>query len=128
MWNIAKTRLISSHGSTHIQAWGQSLEGADPELCITLFERGLNISGLKKRLQKADKEWMEKFLEQGGLSSIFNALDAFEGRGFSSIPDAVRQLTCVECIKAVMNSEVGLNFIIHYPDAKYLSKLTEGIT
>ncbi len=124
MWKKAKTVLVSSSSSK--QDGGVSLEGADPELCISLFQRGLNISGLKQQLQHADQEWMESFLEHGGLSSIFEALDVLGERGFNSLKDALRQLNCVACIKAVMNSEVGLNFIIHYPDMKYMRKLSEG--
>ncbi len=124
MWKKAKTKLLVS--SPDKQPKAQDLEGADPELCISLFQRGSNISGLKKRLEKADQEWMESFLEHGGLSSIFDALAVLGERGFSSLEDALRQLLCVACIKAVMNSEVGLNFIIHYPDMKYLRKLSEG--
>ena len=104
-----------------------SLEGADPELCISLFQRGLNISGLKQRLRNADQQWMESFLEHGGLSAIFDALQSLGEKGFSSLTDALRQLDCVACIKAVMNSAVGLNFIIHYPEKKYLRKLSEGM-
>ena len=125
MWKKAKTKLLVSSPDKQ-QPKAQDLEGADPELCITLFQRGSNISGLKKRLERADQEWMESFLEHGGLSSIFDALAVLGERGFSSLEDALRQLLCVACIKVVMNSEVGLNFIIHYPDMKYLRKLSEG--
>ena len=125
MWKKAKTKLVSSSTSAK-QSGELALEGADPELCISLFQRGLNISGLKQRLRSADVEWMESFLEHGGLSSIFDALDVLGERGFNSLKDALRQLNCVACIKAVMNSEVGLNFIIHYPDMKYMRKLSDG--
>ena len=124
MWKKAKKKLVSSPDHNGVE---QGLEGADPELCISLFQRGLNISGLKQRLRSAEQQWMESFLEHGGLSSIFDAMAVLGERGFNSLADALKQLDCVACIKAVMNSEVGLNFIIHYPDQKYLRKLSEGM-
>lgn len=103
-----------------------NLEGADPELCITLLHRAQHFTSLKNVLKKADSTWMEGFLEQGGLSAIFDALQILAEKGFASLTDALRQLECVGCIKAVMNSQVGLDFIIHYPEQKYVRKLSEG--
>ena len=102
------------------------MAGADPELCISLLHRGLNFSGLKGRLRSADQQWIESFLEHGGLTAIFDAMEVLGSRGFSSMADALRQLDCVACVKAVMNSTFGLDFIIHYPEKKYVRKLSEG--
>lgn len=122
-WRIAK-KLVRQETSPFTE--GTSLSGADPELCVTLLHRGLNFSGLKGRLRSADQQWMEAFLEHGGLSAIFDAMEALGSRGFSSMSDALRQLDCVACVKAVMNSTFGLDFIIHYPEKKYVRKLSEG--
>ena len=103
-----------------------SLEGADPELCITLMDRGLNFRGLMNRLKTADQQWMEQFLSLGGLSSIFDALEALGRLGFSSIADALKQLECVACVKAVMNNKFGLEFIIAQPGEGFVKKLAEG--
>ena len=103
-----------------------SLEGADPELCITLMDRGLNFRGLMNRLKTADQQWMEQFLSLGGLTAIFDALEALGRLGFSSIADALKQLECVSCIKAVMNNKFGLEFIIAQPGEGFIKKLTEG--
>ena len=123
MWSRAK-KLVRHDTSQGLES--TSLDGADPELCISLLHRGLNFSGLKNRLRKADQTWMEGFLENGGLSAIFDALQVLGDKGFSSLADALKQLDCVACIKAVMNSQVGLDFIIHYPEQKYVRKLSEG--
>ena len=122
MWGFAKKKIV------HRDSVGESsnLEGVDAELCITLLSRGLNFSGVKNRLRTADEAWIESFLEHGGLSAIFDALETLGEKGFSSLSDALKQLDCVACIKAVMNSQVGLDFIIHYPEKKYVHKLSEG--
>ncbi len=103
-----------------------SLEGADPELCITLMDRGLNFRGFMNRLKTADQHWMEQFLSLGGLSAIFDALEALGKLGFSSIADALKQLECVACVKAVMNNKFGLEFIIAQPGEGFVKKLAEG--
>ena len=107
-------------------AAASSLEGADPELCITLMDRGLNFRGLMQRLKSADQQWIEQFLAAGGLSAIFDALEALARLGFSSITDALRQLECVSCIKAVMNNKFGLEFIIAQPGEGFVKKLAQG--
>ena len=66
-WRLAKKALIQTSG---LAADGESatspgsLEGADPELCITLVERGLR---LKARLKAADQTWIEQFITIGGI-------------------------------------------------------------
>ena len=106
---------------------GASLEGADPELCITLMERGLNFTGLKHRILSADQQWIEQFLAIGGLSALFTALEALGQRGFSSIADALRLLECVACVKAIMNNRFGLEFIIASPGEGFVKKLAQGM-
>lgn len=120
-WKLAKKKLIPRESLADM-----SLEGADPELCITLFQRGLNFSGLKQRLLAADQPWMEEFLASGGLTSIFDSLEALGKKGFVSITDALRQLECVACVKAVMNNRFGLEFIIHTPGERFVHKLAQG--
>ncbi len=104
-----------------------SLEGADPELCITLMDRGLNFGGLVHRLASAEQDWIEQFLSLGGLSAIIDALDAMGRKGFASITDALRQLQCVNCVKAVMNNKFGLEFIIAQPGEGFVKKLAQGL-
>lgn len=122
MWGFAKNKLV------HRDSTGESsnLEGVGAELCITLLSRGLNFAGVKNRLRSADEAWIESFLEHGGLTAIFDALEVLGEKGFSSLADALKQLDCAACIKAVMNSQVGMDFIIQYPDKKYAHKLSEG--
>lgn len=89
-----------------------NLEGADPELCIQYFQRGLNYRGLKNRLKTADQEWIEDFLERDGLTAIFDALTGLGKRGISSVTDALDQLHCVAAVKEVMNRPAGLEYVI----------------
>ena len=135
-WLKARQKLVTdSPGSTRKGSHDPLVEGgenagtlerADPELCITLMERRLNFSGLKHRLRTADQVWIEQFLAIGGLSAIFDALEALGQKGFNSIADALRQLECVGCVKAVMNNRFGLEFIILQPGEGFVKKLAQG--
>lgn len=84
----------------------------------------VNYSGLRRRLEASDQPWMVQFLELRGLDLLMEALERLSGRGCSRITDALLQLTCVACIRAVMNSSEGLHFILDNQD--YVRTLTHG--
>ncbi|XP_065762926.1 inverted formin-2 isoform X2 [Muntiacus reevesi] len=91
-----------------------NLESAEPELCIRLLQvpSVVNYSGLRKRLESSDGGWMVQFLEQSGLDLLLEALARLSGRGVARIADALLQLTCVSCVRAVMNSREGIQYIL----------------
>ncbi|KAG7461247.1 hypothetical protein MATL_G00208030 [Megalops atlanticus] len=105
-----------------------NLENADPELCIRLLQvpTVVNYSGLKKRLEHSDQAWMAQFLELSGLALLLEALDRLSGRGCSRIADALLQLTCVGCVRAVMNSSAGIHFIVDN-EGGYVRKLSQAL-
>uniref|UniRef100_A0A8C6UX96 Inverted formin 2 n=1 Tax=Neogobius melanostomus TaxID=47308 RepID=A0A8C6UX96_9GOBI len=104
-----------------------NLESADAELCIRLLQMPtvVNYSGLKRRLEDSDQTWMVQFLELSGLDLLLEALDRLSGRGCSRIADALLQLTCVSCVRAVMNSSAGIHFIIE--NEGYIRKLSQAL-
>ncbi|XP_072618580.1 inverted formin-2 isoform X3 [Vulpes vulpes] len=91
-----------------------NLESAEPELCIRLLQMPsvVNYSGLRKRLEGSDGGWMVQFLEQSGLDLLLEALARLSGRGVARIADALLQLTCISCVRAVMNSQQGIEYIL----------------
>ncbi|KAM3871342.1 LOW QUALITY PROTEIN: inverted formin-2 [Diretmus argenteus] len=124
-WAAVRGRLGSSQDSdTQPEA---NLESADPELCIRLLQvpTVVNYSGLKRRLEGSDQTWMVQFLELSGLDLLLEALDRLSGRGCSRIADALLQLTCVSCVRAVMNSSTGIHFIIE--NEGYIRKLSQAL-
>lgn len=124
-WAAVRGRLGSSQDSDTQQE--ANLESADPELCIRLLQvpTVVNYSGLKRRLEGSDQTWMVQFLELSGLDLLLEALDRLSGRGCSRIADALLQLTCVSCVRAVMNSSAGIHFIIE--NEGYIRKLSQGL-
>ncbi|XP_070776084.1 inverted formin-2 [Enoplosus armatus] len=124
-WAAVRGRLGSSQDSDTPQE--ANLESADPELCIRLLQvpTVVNYSGLKRRLEGSDQTWMVQFLELSGLDLLLEALDRLSGRGCSRIADALLQLTCVSCVRAVMNSSAGIHFIIE--NEGYIRKLSQAL-
>jgi len=84
----------------------------------------VNYSGLRRRLESSDQAWMAQFLEQRGLDLLMEALARVSGRGCSRIADALLQITCVECVRAVMNARAGLHFILDHRG--YVRTLAQG--
>ncbi|CAL1574995.1 unnamed protein product [Knipowitschia caucasica] len=124
-WAAVRGRLGSSQDSDGQQE--ANLESADPELCIRLLQvpTVVNYSGLKRRLEGSDQTWMVQFLELSGLDLLLEALDRLSGRSCSRIADALLQLTCVSCVRAVMNSSAGIHFIIE--NEGYIRKLSQAL-
>ncbi|KAG5857625.1 hypothetical protein ANANG_G00021410 [Anguilla anguilla] len=124
-WAAVRGRLGSSQDSDSQQE--ANLESADPELCIRLLQvpTVVNYSGLKRRLEGSDQGWMVQFLELSGLDLLLEALDRLSGRGCSRISDALLQLTCVNCVRAVMNSSAGIHFIVD--NEGYVRKLSQAL-
>ncbi|KAJ8269933.1 hypothetical protein GJAV_G00108410 [Gymnothorax javanicus] len=105
-----------------------NLENADPELCIRLLQvpTVVNYSGLKRRLEASEQDWMSQFLELSGLALLLEALDRLSGRGCARISDALLQLTCVGCVRAIMNSSAGIHFIVDN-EGGYVRKLSQAL-
>ncbi|XP_035681246.1 inverted formin-2-like isoform X1 [Branchiostoma floridae] len=91
-----------------------ALESSDPESYIKTLRcpSVKTYSALKKKLASCDSEWMLGFLEEDGLGILFESLEKLSQKGFASFADAFVQLECVGCVKAVMNSKTGLDFIV----------------
>ncbi|XP_056150224.1 inverted formin-2-like [Lampris incognitus] len=113
-WGAVKDHVTGSPGHEPDAQLEANLENADPELCITLLQvpTVVNYSGLRHRLESSNQAWMVQFLEMKGLDLLMEALDRLSGRGCARIADALLQLTCVACVRAIMNSFTGLHFIL----------------
>ncbi|CAL8315263.1 unnamed protein product [Lota lota] len=112
-WGAVKELLTSSGPDADAQLEA-NLEDADPELCIRLLQvpTVTNYSGLRRRLESSNTAWMVQFLELRGLDLLMEALERVSGRGCIRITDALLQLTCVACVRVILNSWSGLQFIL----------------
>uniref|UniRef100_A0A8C3VCU7 GBD/FH3 domain-containing protein n=1 Tax=Catagonus wagneri TaxID=51154 RepID=A0A8C3VCU7_9CETA len=122
-WAALKERL----GPQDSDPTEANLQNADPELCARLLQvpSVVNYSGLRKRLESSDGGWMVQFLEQSGLDLLLEALARLSGRGVARIADALLQLTCVSCVRAVMNSQEGIRYILG--NQAYVRQLSQAL-
>ncbi|XP_076984503.1 inverted formin-2 [Tamandua tetradactyla] len=122
-WAALKERL----GPQEADPTEANLESAEPELCARLLQvpSVVNYSGLRKRLESSDGGWMVQFLEQSGLDLLLEALARLSGRGVARIADALLQLTCVSCVRAVLNSPQGIEYILS--NQGYVRQLSQAL-
>lgn len=71
-------------------------------------------STLKRKLikSKSNPEWILEFLQQYGLEILFESLDQLANQKSSTFLDSVLLISCAECIKTVMDSSLGLDYIV----------------
>ncbi|KAK3100755.1 hypothetical protein FSP39_024772 [Pinctada imbricata] len=110
-----------SIGWSPIQGAGQlSIGGSDtviqPARVVELLRSpSVNTySTLKRRLlkSKSNPEWILEFLNQDGLEFLFESLVQICRHSSHGFLDAVLQVGCVECIKVIMDTSLGLDYIV----------------
>ncbi len=86
----------------------------DSELVIKFLTipSSKNYTALRLQLQRCKSEWMREFLSHEGLQYVFIALKQTSERTSVKFLDAVMQVELVKCIKAVMNSKVGMEYVV----------------
>ncbi|XP_078330126.1 inverted formin-2-like [Crassostrea virginica] len=80
---------------------------------------------LKRRLKKSDRGWTEGFLNSGGLEVLLEAVDVFSCRRVTKIPETLRLLECVFCIERLVNSKLGISFLIE--NDSHIKKLVKAL-
>ena len=106
-----------------------AIEEADPDTCIQLYRNGLNIPILRRRLETASEEWVEQFIEGGGLEAILTSLERFggiveeEGEEDDVVADSWLQCQCVEGIKELMSKNTGMKYMVNGEGWKHIETL-----
>lgn len=119
-WNYAVRR--QSIGWSPYQGAGPSIHDSvsHPE-CVVELLRSPSVqiySTLKRKLLKArsNPEWILQFLHNDGLELLFESLDEICRQKTSSFLDSVLQVGCVECIKIIMDTSIGLDYVVENKD------------
>lgn len=101
-----------------------SFDDIEPELCLQLLRvpSVKNYSSLHVKLKSCEPEWLQEFVNIGGLDILLHSLDAVRER--CAFMDTFTKLECVRCVKEVMNSETGLTAMMHTPG--FVSTLARG--
>lgn len=84
-----------------------------PEFCVRLlrFPSIQTYCGIHSKLKTSSNDWILEFLENNGMEVL---LDTLENLGSLKLffDAAVMLLECASCIKTVMNSKTGLDFMV----------------
>jgi len=102
------------------------LEKCDPEICVNILRipNVKSFSSLKKKIQHSKGEWIQGFLDAGGLDVLLDHVDTLGMKRVQLLSDAILLLECVACIKVVLNSRLGMDYLIQHGD--YTKKLVKG--
>ncbi|CAL1536507.1 unnamed protein product [Lymnaea stagnalis] len=94
------------------------LEKSDPEFVVSVMAIPTvqTFSSVKKKLRNSNQEWMQGFLDNEGLERLLDCVDTFANRRVTALSDAYILIECVECIKAVLNSKIGLSLLVQKPE------------
>jgi len=86
----------------------------DPELAIQLLRIPSvpNYAGVRKLIENASASWMEEFLQNGGLAVLFNNLEKLSASSVCGFSNTLLELEVVYAVKAVINSKVGIEFLL----------------
>ncbi|XP_021344592.1 inverted formin-2-like isoform X2 [Mizuhopecten yessoensis] len=105
------------------------LENCDPEICVEII--GLptfslkSFCSLKKKIEHSKAEWIQGFLDNGGLDRLFDIVDNVGSKRVNQLSDAMLLLECVACIKSVLNSRLGLDYLVQ--NGAYTKKLVKAL-
>ncbi|CAG5120636.1 unnamed protein product [Candidula unifasciata] len=94
------------------------LDQSEPEFAVSVLAipTAQTFSSVKKKLRTSDQEWMQGFLDHEGLERLLDCVDTFASRRVTALADALILIECVECIKAVLNSRIGMSLLVEKPD------------
>lgn len=73
------------------------------------------------RIHLKDSHWTKKFVKESGVEVLLDTLKTLQGKNFEEIQLKVE---CGRCLRMVMDSRVGLDYIMESDD--YAQKLATG--
>ena len=103
-----------------------SVAHSTPARCVQLSHNpSVHVyHALKLKIDHSSALWLREFLELGGLGSLMEALVHLSYANFTGFSDAILQLDCVACIRAVLNTNSGMSHFLDNED--YTRKLIKG--
>jgi len=110
---------LRKQGVEHLEKF--KFEGKSAEACLEFFKTSMDFISLNNRVQSADPQWIEEFLDQGGLEMVFDALTSKTSQSVL----AVQQLEYVRCIKSIINHQSAISHLIKIGEM-FVNKLIEG--
>ncbi|KAJ8316813.1 hypothetical protein KUTeg_004717 [Tegillarca granosa] len=95
-----------------------------PSKCIALSHSAPSVQmyyALRVRLETSSEAWLQEYMDLDGLDSLLDSLSNMTGKSFTSFSDAILRLDCISCIRAILNTSVGLDYMVQ--NESYVAKL-----
>ena len=91
-----------------------NLNDSSPERCVQLVHTpSVHVFfGLKVKIQQSGPEWLTEFLHLGGMGALLDSLEQMSGTTMTSFCDAILQLDCIACLQALLNTTVGMDYLV----------------
>lgn len=104
----------------------ESILNLSPQQCIDILAKlnCLNFSRVHQRIQMSSDTWKANFLKLRGLGILLSALETLGSGKIKSILDTHASMECVSSIMSLVNSHVGLDYVLASHD--FLNSLIEG--
>ncbi|KAL5011364.1 hypothetical protein ScPMuIL_009915 [Solemya velum] len=93
----------------------REMEKSTPQMCVSLSHRSPSVQmyyALRTKFERSSDSWMQEFLDLDGLESLLDSLQQMTGKGFTSFSDAILQLDCISCIRVILNTNLGLDYMV----------------
>ena len=121
-WHSVVNKVLIGSGSESPREWANQ----EPEWWVSALASPTvqTYAGLKRQLAGCPPEWIPTFLRLDGLPLLLQALERLCSRNAPSLLDTYLQIECVQCIRAIMNSQMGLDYIVENRD--FTRKLATG--
>ncbi|XP_053399778.1 inverted formin-2-like isoform X2 [Mercenaria mercenaria] len=95
----------------------QNFDSFSPEVCIDFMKSKPSLkflSALNRKLSQKNKEWNGEFLDLNGGETLLDLVDTLGIRRVTQLSDALLLLECIGCIKTLMNSKMGLAYLVEH--------------
>jgi len=109
------------------QQLAQQMDGCDPLACVR-YSHSPSVHmyfALRNRLESCPAAWLKEFVLLDGLDSLLDSLGHMTGPSQSGFSDAILQMDCLSCVRAVINSSVGIEALVTSGDG--VRKLVRGM-
>ncbi|XP_062592916.1 inverted formin-2-like, partial [Saccostrea cucullata] len=105
----------------------KQFDECDGEMCVDMLRTPTvkAFTALKRKLKKSDKAWVQGFLDCGGLDVLLDAVDVISSRRVTDLSEALKLLECVSCITKLVNSKMGLSFLVQH--GSYTKRLVKAL-
>ncbi|KAK7475289.1 hypothetical protein BaRGS_00033436 [Batillaria attramentaria] len=94
------------------------LAGSDAQTCVVASHSpSVHVYySLRSQIERSSSTWLQEFVSLGGLDNLLDSMCQMTGKSFTSFSDAILQIDCISCIRAILNTPLGIDHLLHSSD------------